>query len=133
MRSAAEKQPQENDQRDRHAKQPKQKSSSYLKPPPFLFRDENAGGRRLVPAAFRRLLPVAGVRHRTPWLGRWLGLTLLQQLDRMQIGRAHEGHVAIARRTVDGDAELHQPIAGRVDVVALIGEVAEMAGPAIYL
>jgi len=47
----------------------------------------------------------------------------------MQIRRADKGHLAVARRTVDGDTEFHQAIAGRVDVVDLIGEVAEINGP----
>src|SRR5439155_23387140 len=72
-------------------------------------------------------LPVAGVRHRRPRLGRRFRFALLQQFDRMQIRRADKGHVAVARRTVDGDAHLHQLCAGRVDVVDLIGEVTEIA------
>ena len=75
---------------------------------------------------------MTGVRHRGPRLRRRLGIALLQQLDRMQIRRADEGHLAVARRPVDGDAELHQAIAGRVDVVDLIGEVAEIAVLAVF-
>src|SRR5471032_2203015 len=73
----------------------------------------------------RIVLPVSGVRHRRPRLRRRLGVALLQKLDRMQIGRAHERHLSVARRTVDGDAVLHQMRAGRVDIVDLIGEVTE--------
>ena len=61
-RSAAEEQPQENDHRDRHAKQPEQKSSSHPTPPPFLFRRDNAEGE----GRFRRRVvyyqwPVLGI------------------------------------------------------------------------
>ena len=45
----------------------------------------------------------------------------------MQIGRADERHLAVARRTIDGDAELHQPVAGRIDIVDLISEMSEVA------
>ena len=34
----------------------------------------------------------------------------------MVVGRAHERHVAVARRAVDGDAALHQLLAGRIDI-----------------
>jgi hypothetical protein len=44
-----------------------------------------------------------------------------------------EGHVAVARRPVDGDSRLHQAIAGRVDVVDLVGEVSEIAVLAVFL
>ena len=50
----------------------------------------------------------------------------------MQIRRADEGHLAVARRPVDGDAKFHQPVAGRVDVVDLVGEVAEIAILAVF-
>src|SRR5260370_15683488 len=78
-------------------------------------------------------LPVSGVRHRGPRLGRPLRVALLQKLDRMQILRAHEGHLAIARRAVDGDTHFLQAVAGRVDVVDLVGEVAEIAVLAVFL
>src|SRR3978361_1540506 len=77
-------------------------------------------------------LPVAGVRHRSPRLGRRLGLALLPKLDRVQVRRADEGHHAVARRPVDGDTGLHQAVACRVDVVDLIGEVAEIAVLAVF-
>src|SRR6185312_13347124 len=65
--------------------------------------------------------PLPGVRHRGPgFLGR-LRLALLQKLDRMLVGRTHERHVAVARRPVDGDAALLQLLAGRIDVVDLVG------------
>lgn len=49
------------------------------------------------------------------------------------VGRAHEGHGALARRAVDGDARVHEPLAERVDVVHLVGEVAEVARLAVVL
>ena len=73
------------------------------------------------------------IGHRGPgFLGRQR-IALLQQFDGLAIRGAHEGHVAIARRPVDGDAGLQQPLAGRVDVVDLIGEMAEMARLAVIL
>ena len=50
----------------------------------------------------------------------------------MQIRRANEGHLAVARRAVDGDAEFHQPVAGGVDVIDLVGEVAEITVLAVF-
>src|SRR5262245_53596129 len=47
----AEEQPQENDHRDRHAKQPEQNSASHPSPPPLLERQR--GRRRLVPLGRR--------------------------------------------------------------------------------
>ena len=38
---------------------------------------------------------------------------------------------AVARRAVDGHAGLHQPLAQRIDVVDLVGEVTEMARVAV--
>ena len=58
---------------------------------------------------------------------------LLQELDRDAVGRLDEGHVAVARRPVDGDAAVHQAFAGGVDVVDLIGEVAEIAAALVVL
>src|SRR6266853_2921579 len=95
-----------------------------------VWRDD---GENFVPRRIVQVSPVAGVRHRRPRLRRRFWIALLQQLDRMQIRRANEGHVAVARRTVDGDALLHQPVAGRVDVVDLIGEVPEIAVLAVFL
>ncbi|KAG5729160.1 hypothetical protein E4T56_gene8893, partial [Termitomyces sp. T112] len=76
---------------------------------------------------------VAGVRHRGPGLLRRLRIALLEQFDRVQIRRPDEGHVAVARRPVDGDAGLHQLLAGGVDVVDLLGEMAEEAVLAVLL
>src|SRR5690348_15213514 len=85
------------------------------------------------PQGSARALPVAGVLHRCPRFLRRLRLALLQELDRVVVGRAREGHYPVARRPVDGDAGLHQPLAGRVDVVDLIGEMAEVARLAVVL
>ena len=41
--------------------------------------------------------------------------------------------MAIARRTVDGHAAIHQALAGRVDIVDLIGQMPEEAVLAIGL
>src|ERR1700736_6953355 len=62
-----------------------------------------------------KLLPGAGVGQRGPRLRRRPGVALLQELDRMQVGRADERHLAVAGRAVDGDAHFHQPVASRVD------------------
>ena len=62
-----------------------------------------------------------------------LRLAALQQLDGDVVGGLHEGHVAVARRAVDGDAGIHQPAAGRVDVVDPIGEMAEIAAAGIFV
>jgi hypothetical protein len=51
----------------------------------------------------------------------------LQQLDRDLIRRAHERHAAVARRPADRHTAFHQPAAGRVDVVYLVGQVPEVA------
>src|SRR3546814_8093927 len=68
-------------------------------------------------------LPAPGVLHGGPGLLRRQRLSLLQQLDGDAVGRAHEGHVAVARRAVDGDAAVLEALAGGVDVVDEIGEV----------
>src|SRR5215831_18752215 len=77
--------------------------------------------------------PLAGVGHRFPRLLRRQARPLLQELDRVLVGRAHERHGAVARRAIDGDACFHQPIAERVDVVDLEGEVAKIARLAVVL
>src|ERR1700691_4264342 len=65
--------------------------------------------------------PLPGIGHRGPGFLRRERRALLQKLDRMFVGRAHEGHVAVARRPVDGDAPVHQFLAKRIDVVDFIG------------
>jgi hypothetical protein len=78
-------------------------------------------------------LPLSDILHRGPGLLLRLGAPLLQQLDRNVVGRADEGHVAVPRRAVDGDAVLHQPLAGRVNIVDLESEVPEVPPFAVRL
>src|SRR5262245_49099600 len=80
-----------------------------------------------------RVSPLAGVGHRRPRLLLGARLTLLQQLDRDVVGRADECHAPVARRSIDGDAGLHQPVADRVNVVHLIGQVAKIPALAVFL
>ena len=47
------------------------------------------------------LSPMSGVGHRRPRLCGRFRLALLQQLDRMQIGRAHKRHRSVALRLVE--------------------------------
>src|SRR5258708_27344336 len=146
--SAAEEQPRQNNHRYRPAQQPQQNSTSHdLLHAFFVIQErkrrdwvpanatETRSGKRLPAAEFQKakVLPVPGVRHRGPRLGRRLRLALLQKLDRMQIRRADKGHLAIARGTVDGDAHFLQAVAGRVDVVDLVGEVAEITVLTLFL
>src|SRR6185437_4370016 len=51
----------------------------------------------------------------------------------MPIRGTYEGHDAVARGPVDGDACLHEPIASCVNIVDFIREMAEMARLAIVL
>src|SRR5699024_2460953 len=44
-----------------------------------------------------------------------------------------ERHVPVARRTVDRDSSVHQPLAGLVNVINLVSEVAEVAAARIAL
>src|SRR6185437_9056873 len=78
-------------------------------------------------------LPLAYVWHRQPRLPRGQRFAPLQQLDGDQIRRADEGHVAIARRSVDRDTLLHEVRAGRIDVLDLIRQMAEIAPAGIAL
>src|SRR5262249_44719748 len=71
--------------------------------------------------------PLPAVRHRDPRFLRRQWRTLLPQLDRMLIGRTHEGHIAVARWAIDRHAGFHQFLTERVDVVHLVGEVTEIA------
>src|SRR5690606_16957938 len=77
--------------------------------------------------------PDSGIRHRSPGFARWQGITVLQQLDRDQIRRAHKRHVAIARWTVDRHTCIHQALAGGVDVIDGEGEMPEVACAAVIL
>src|SRR5690606_37148827 len=78
-------------------------------------------------------LPAAGIGHRGPGFGGRQRLALLQQLDGNPVRGAHEGHAAVARRTVDGHAHRLEVGADGVDVVDLEGQVAEVAGAAVVL
>ena len=73
---------------------------------------------------------MAGVFHAGPWLLRGQGVTLLQQFDGNIVGRADKGHAPVARRAVDGHAVVLQVLAGLINVLDRIGEVAEMAAVA---
>src|SRR5690606_7100509 len=63
--------------------------------------------------------PGSDVGHGGPGLGRGQTLAALQQLDRDAVGRADEGHMAVARRTIDHDPAVHQTLAGGVDILDL--------------
>ncbi len=58
-------------------------------------------------------------------------MTFLQQFDRDAVRRTDKGHMAIARRTVDGDACVHQPLAGRINIVDPIGKMTEIPTAAV--
>lgn len=60
-------------------------------------------------------------------------MSFLEQLDRDAVGRLDEGHVPVARRAVDGVPCIQQALAGRVDIVHPVGEVAEIAPATIFL
>src|ERR1041384_3183340 len=51
----------------------------------------------------------------------------------MLVGRADERHPSVARWPIDDDSRFHQLLAGRVDVVDLVGEMAEITRFAIIL
>src|SRR5690606_26105572 len=59
--------------------------------------------------------------------------TLLQQLDRDVVRRAHERHASVAWRPVDRHAHVHQALARRVDVVDLVRDVPEVPSLAVLL
>lgn len=58
-------------------------------------------------------------------------MAFLQKFDRDAVGCADKGHMAIARRAVDGDTCIHQPLAGRVNIVDPIGQMPEIPAAAI--
>ena len=60
-------------------------------------------------------------------------MAVLQQLDRDLVRRTHEGHMPVARRTVDRHAHRGEARAGVVDVFDAKGEMAEIARRAIVL
>src|SRR3569833_4548194 len=82
--------------------------------------------------ARRRQLPAAGVLHARPWLAR-LEPAVLEQFDRDPVGRLHERHMSVARRAVDRDPAVHQPLAGLVTVVDPVREVPEVAPAGVML
>src|ERR1700733_5674515 len=61
--------------------------------------------------------PDAGIRHRSPGFRGSFRPSRLQQLDRYPVGRTHERHMSIARRAIDGDTAIHQPLARLIDIV----------------
>lgn len=77
-------------------------------------------------------LPAAGIRHARPGFGRF-EIAVLEQFHRDPVGRLDEGHVPIARGAVDGVAGLEQALAGLVDVLDPVGEMAEIAPAGIFL
>ena len=78
-------------------------------------------------------LPAARVGHGRPRLRGRFRRPGLQQLDRDPVGRTHEGHASVAGRPVDRHAVLLQAPAGGVDVVDLVGEMAEVAPARVRL
>src|SRR6056297_1441021 len=86
-------------------------------------------------AAWRQSVgsPASGILHRGPGLLRGQRLAALQQLDRDAVRRLDEGHEAITRRAVDGDTLIHQLLAGGVDIIDAIGEMAEIAPATIFM
>ena len=56
-----------------------------------------------------------------------------EQLNGLAVGGLDEGHVAVTRRAVDGEPGIHELLAERVDVVDLVGEVAEVTALAVFL
>src|SRR5690625_668047 len=80
-----------------------------------------------------RFLPLPGVFHARPGLLLGQRFALLQKLDRNPIRRADDCHMAISGRTVNRYATIHQLLAFLVDVIDLIGEMAEIAPAGIFL
>ena len=70
---------------------------------------------------------------RSDWSSDVCSSDLLQQLDGDVVRGAHEGHATVAGRAVDGDAGVHELAAGVVDVLHLVGDVAEVAALAVFL
>ena len=72
-------------------------------------------------------LPLAGVGHRTPGLLYGQRFPRLQKLNRNIVGRANKRHAPVARWSIDDHALIHEALAGLVDVVYRIGQVAKIA------
>src|SRR5215211_4780030 len=77
--------------------------------------------------------PSPGILHRGPGLLGGLGLAPLQQLDGDPVRRAHEGHVAVARRAIDRHTGVHELPTGLVDVIDPIGEMPEVPSADIFV
>src|SRR5579863_940037 len=78
-------------------------------------------------------LPGTGVGHAGPGFGRRQRTTGLEQLDGNAVRRADEGHATVSRRAVDGYAAGDEGVAGVVDVVDGVGEMAEIAAAGVRL
>src|SRR5688572_24495756 len=76
--------------------------------------------------------PAPGILHARPRLLR-RQVPVLQQFNRDSVGRLDEGHVPVARGAINRDAGVHQPLAGLVDVLYAVGEVAEIAPAGVLL
>ena len=134
LRSAAEEQPQQNDHRDRHAQQPKQNSSSHVRllnsslSQATTRREgrDGSGRSRKAPTSVRCSASTTTAR---PAASARPSAAARSSADRASARRPF----AVARRPVDGDADLHQLVAGRIDVVDLVGEMAEIAVLAVFL
>ncbi len=95
--------------------------------------DVETGNFRVIQRDLRLASPGTGVRHRGPRLGLRQRRAFLEQLDRDVVRRADERHLAVARRPIDRDARVAQPLAQRVDVVDLVRDVAEVAAARVFL
>ncbi len=74
-----------------------------------------------------RCSPATCAGHRQPRLLRRQRVTFLKQLDGDLVRGAHKRHVSIARRAKNRHAARLQSLTQRVDVIHLVGEVAEVA------
>jgi hypothetical protein len=70
---------------------------------------------------------VAGVFHAGPGFSRFFGGACLQEFDRDIVRRSDKSHVAIARRPVDDNTIVLQVLAGGIDVIDRVREVAKVA------
>src|SRR5215469_14887782 len=71
--------------------------------------------------------PGAGAGHAGPGRLGCQRFALLQELDGDPVGGAHEGHLTVPGRPVDGDPRSCETIADRIDVVHGEGQMAEIA------
>ncbi len=84
----------------------------------------------LCAAEGKRKLPAAGVFHAGPGFLRLKIPVGLQQFHADPVGALDEGHVPVARGPVDGNACVREALAGRVNVIHPVCEMAEIA-PAV--